>query len=104
MAEIERKAEKLTFPDKVKELFKREVEKLKRLNQQSPDYNVQLNYLQTLVALPWGINTEDNLSIKMPNMCSNVTTMAWRRLKSAYWNTWPRFATERPRKPPYCAL
>ena len=64
MAEIERKAEKLTFPDKVKELFKREVEKLKRLNQQSPDYNVQLNYLQTLVALPWGINTEDNLSIK----------------------------------------
>ena len=64
VAEIERKAEKLTFPDKVKELFKREVEKLKRLNQQSPDYNVQLNYLQTLVALPWGINTEDNLSIK----------------------------------------
>ena len=64
VVEIERKAEKLTFPDKVKELFKREVEKLKRLNQQSPDYNVQLNYLQTLVALPWGINTEDNLSIK----------------------------------------
>lgn len=64
VAEIERNAEKLTFPDKVKELFKREVEKLKRLNQQSPDYNVQLNYLQTLVALPWGINTEDNLSIK----------------------------------------
>ena len=64
VTEIERKAEGLTFPDKVKELFKREVEKLKRLNQQSPDYNIQLNYLQTLVALPWGINTEDNLSIK----------------------------------------
>lgn len=31
---------------------------------QSPDYNVQLNYLQTLVSLPWGKDTKDNLNIK----------------------------------------
>lgn len=52
------------MPDKVAATFNREVEKLKHINMQSPDYNVQLNYLQTLVSLPWGKDTKDNLNIK----------------------------------------
>ena len=62
--ELEDKASKLDMPAKVAETFKREVEKFKRINPQSPDYNMQLNYLQTIVALPWGIDTKDNLNIK----------------------------------------
>lgn len=62
--EIMEKAKWLKMPDKVAATFNREVEKLKHINMQSPDYNVQLNYLQTLVALPWGKDTKDNLNIK----------------------------------------
>lgn len=62
--EIMEKAKWLKMPDKVAATFNREVEKLKHINMQSPDYNVQLNYLQTLVSLPWGKNTKDNLNIK----------------------------------------
>lgn len=62
--EIMEKAKWLKMPDKVAATFNREVEKLKHINMQSPDYNVQLNYLQTLVSLPWGKDTNDNLNIK----------------------------------------
>lgn len=62
--EIMEKAKWLKMPDKVVATFNREVEKLKHINMQSPDYNVQLNYLQTLVSLPWGKDTKDNLNIK----------------------------------------
>ena len=46
------------------QVFQRELAKLERLNPQSPDYNVQLNYLQTLLSLPWNTYTEDNLNLK----------------------------------------
>lgn len=62
--EIMEKAKWLKMPDKVAATFNREVEKLKHINMQSPDYNVQLNYLQTLVSLPWGKDSKDNLNIK----------------------------------------
>ena len=35
-----------------------------QLNPNSPDFNVLLNYLQTLVSLPWGEYTEDDLDLK----------------------------------------
>lgn len=47
----------------VAEVFEREVSKLERINPQSPDYNVQLTYLQTLLALPWEVYTTDVLNI-----------------------------------------
>ena len=33
-------------------------------NAQSPEYSVQVNYLEQLVGLPWGEYTEDNLDLK----------------------------------------
>ena len=48
----------------VGEVFEKEVVKLSRINAQSPDYNVQLNYLQTMLQLPWGECTQDNLDLK----------------------------------------
>ncbi len=62
--ELMEKADTLAMPEKVRKLFEREVDKLNRTNTQSPDYNVQLNYLQTLTALPWGVRSEDNLDIR----------------------------------------
>ncbi len=63
-AEIEEKANAIAFPPKVKEVVTREINKLKRLSPQSPDYSTQFTYLQTLVALPWNTLTEDNLDIR----------------------------------------
>jgi ATP-dependent Lon protease len=47
------------------EIFDKEVAKLNRINIQSPDYNVQLQYLQTVVGLPWNECTRDNTNIAM---------------------------------------
>lgn len=60
---LRKKAKDLVFTAKVTELFEREISKLESTPQQSPDYNVTLNYLQTLVSLPWGKCTKDNLSV-----------------------------------------
>ncbi|MBR5069389.1 MAG: LON peptidase substrate-binding domain-containing protein, partial [Bacteroidales bacterium] len=48
----------------VQKQFRKEVTKLQRMNEQSPDYYVQYNYLQTMVDLPWGVTTQDNLNLK----------------------------------------
>ena len=47
------------------ETFDKELAKLNRINIQSPDYNVQLQYLQTVVGLPWNECTRDNTNIAM---------------------------------------
>ena len=62
--DLRKKAEEKKWPEEVAQTFSREVDKLERLNPQSPDYNVQLNYLQTMLSLPWQSYTEDNLNLK----------------------------------------
>ena len=52
------------WSEEVGKLFYKEVEKLDSLQQQSPDYNVQLTYLQTFVSLPWGEYTFDDLNLE----------------------------------------
>lgn len=61
--EMRKKAETIKWNDEVKATFLKEVDKLERTHPQSPDYSVQLNYLQTMLSLPWGIYTTDNLSL-----------------------------------------
>ena len=62
--DLREKADKRQMPEDVRALFDKELSKLDRMPQQSPDYNVQLNYLQTIVSLPWNEYTTDNLNIK----------------------------------------
>ena len=50
--------------DDVAKIFYKEVEKLDSLQPQSPDFNVQLSYLQAFVALPWGEYTKDDLNLQ----------------------------------------
>ena len=47
------RGKKVPFPDYAYKTFVKEVEKLGRLNPQSPDYAVQYSYLDTLLSLPW---------------------------------------------------
>ena len=51
------------WPLSVMIAFKKEVDKLQKISDQSPEYYVQYNYLQTLVALPWGKLSRDNMNL-----------------------------------------
>ncbi|MFW5780950.1 MAG: endopeptidase La, partial [Bacteroidota bacterium] len=61
--EMKKKAAKKKWPPNVNELFKKEIEKLQRLNPAAAEYPVQLNYLHTLLDLPWNEYTKDNFNL-----------------------------------------
>lgn len=50
---LQARADKTEFPEHVSKAFNKELDKLRRLNPQSPDYSVQYTYLETLLDLPW---------------------------------------------------
>ena len=62
--ELLQKADSKKWSTDMARFFYKEADKLDNLNPQSPDFNVQLNYLQTLVNLPWNEYTEDDLDLK----------------------------------------
>jgi ATP-dependent Lon protease len=62
--ELMKKAEGKKWPVEISKTFYKEADKLDNLNPQSPEFNVLLNYLQTLVSLPWGEYTTDDLDLK----------------------------------------
>lgn len=53
-----------TWTEPVYTAFKKEVEKLRRMNPMAPDYSMQTSYLQTLLDLPWDAYTQDNFDLK----------------------------------------
>ena len=61
--ELRLKGSRMKWTKEAADTFEKEVSKLERINPQAPDYSVQLTYLQTMLSLPWGIYTEDNLNI-----------------------------------------
>jgi ATP-dependent Lon protease len=62
--ELKDKAEKKKWPKHAKDTFEKELDKLMRLNPQGPEYSVQLNYLETIVDLPWDDVTKDNFDLR----------------------------------------
>lgn len=61
--ELKKQAKEKNWPEEIAATFFKELSKLERLNPQTPDYNVQLNYLQTMLSLPWNTFTVDNLNL-----------------------------------------
>jgi ATP-dependent Lon protease len=62
--DLKKKASKKSWTKEVSEVFYREVDKLHRLNPATGEYSVQLNYLQTLLDLPWTHYSKDNFNLK----------------------------------------
>ena len=58
------KAMNKKWSDDIAATFYKEIEKLDSLQPQSPDFNVQLSYLQVFVSLPWGEFTQDDLNLQ----------------------------------------
>lgn len=78
---LQEQAKEKKWSAQVAEVFERELAKLSRTNAQSPDYNVQLNYLQTMMQLPWGEYTEDNLDMKRARRCPDSDHYGMEKVK-----------------------
>ncbi len=64
VVELKEKGKKKKWTKEVWETFEKEADKLLRLNPASGEYSVQLNYVQTLLELPWNEYTKDNLNLQ----------------------------------------
>ncbi len=62
--EMRSKAYSMEWSEETRNVFLKELAKLERTHPQSPDYSVQLNYLQTMLSLPWGKYTTDNFNLQ----------------------------------------
>ena len=62
--ELRKKGADKLWSDAVAETFEKELRKAERLNPQSPDFSVQMQYLRTIVDLPWGVYSQDNFDLK----------------------------------------
>ncbi|MFO7828473.1 MAG: endopeptidase La [Bacteroidales bacterium] len=61
--ELKKRAKKKKWNKEVAEIFNKELGKMHRLNPATGEYSVQLNYLQTLLDLPWNEFTKDNFDL-----------------------------------------
>ena len=61
--ELEQRAKKKKWGKEVAEIFNKEISKLRHYQPQSPDYSVQLNYLNLMLDLPWNEFSKDNLDL-----------------------------------------
>jgi ATP-dependent Lon protease len=61
--ELRQKVEESAMPEEVKEKALKEVDRLSRIPSASPEQGVVRTYVDTLVSLPWGTSTEDNLNL-----------------------------------------
>lgn len=61
--EYRKKAEGKKWTEEVRKVFDKELKKLHRMNPAAAEYSVQVNYIQTLLDLPWGFYSKDNLDL-----------------------------------------
>ena len=52
------------WSEQVAKTFDKELKKLERMSPHAPDYSTQLNYVETMLDLPWGEFTKDNFNLK----------------------------------------
>ncbi len=62
--DLQIKARKKKWDKEVAAVFKKELDKLQRLNPVAGEYSVQLNYLITLLELPWNEYSKDNFNME----------------------------------------
>lgn len=66
-AEIDKLVERLSeidLSEEAKNVVEEQFEKLKMIDQSSPEYHVTRSYIQSIIELPWGIYSDDRLDVK----------------------------------------
>jgi ATP-dependent Lon protease len=64
MDEMLVKAKKKKWDEKTQKHFEKELSKMRRMNQQAPDFGIQRNYLELFLELPWNVYSKDNFDLK----------------------------------------
>jgi ATP-dependent Lon protease len=64
VADFREQAKAKKWNEVVAKAFDKELKKLERTSQHSPDYSTQLNYVETMLELPWNEYTKDNFNLK----------------------------------------
>jgi ATP-dependent Lon protease len=62
--EFKKRAEGKKWGQATALIFEKELKKLERMSQHSPDFSTQLNYIETMLNLPWNEYTTDNFNLK----------------------------------------
>jgi ATP-dependent Lon protease len=63
VAEYRTKVENLGMPEAVRTEVDRELDRLERMSEQSPEYGWIRNYLDWMVELPWNVASDDNYDV-----------------------------------------
>ncbi len=58
------RAKKKKWSKKIQKAFEKEIKKLQRMNPQGADFSVQVNYIDTLLDLPWQKYSKDKFDLK----------------------------------------
>ncbi len=64
VADLRQRAKAKDWPEWVAKAFEKEMARLERSNPSSPEYGVQMNYIEFILDLPWNYVTKDNLDMK----------------------------------------
>ena len=62
--ELRDRAKDKRWTEAVAERFEKEVKRLEHMHAFSPDYSTQLDYLNTMLDLPWGVYSDDNYDMQ----------------------------------------
>lgn len=60
---LREQAKNRKWSKEVRDIFEKEITKLQRMHPAAAEYSIQINYLETLVQLPWNEYTQDNLDL-----------------------------------------
>jgi ATP-dependent Lon protease len=64
IANMKERGLKKDWPENAATHFRKEIEKIQRLNPMSPEFGTQMNYLTFLLDLPWNEKSKDNFDLK----------------------------------------
>ncbi len=80
-AKLEKRTRDASLPKAVEAVVLKEIEKLRRMNPQVPDYNVSLNYIETVLDLPWHTATEENTDFSLAGEVLNADHYGLEKVK-----------------------
>ena len=63
MNDLRKLIDEAGLPEEVRKIANKELKRLERINQASPEYTVSRTYLDYLAGMPWNSSTEDSLDI-----------------------------------------
>jgi ATP-dependent Lon protease len=72
---------KKNMPDEARSAVEKEIDKLSRIPQVSPDYSVTRNYIDTLLALPWGTWSTTKINLKDAQAILNADHFGLEKVK-----------------------